>query len=92
MEENFVVYENWRVRPQKAMVHKSTCSFANRDQTISEKIEDNFLFNSHQPNDRWFGYFNSLNEAIAFGSLLPNRQLNLCGVCLKRIKDDLLNE
>ena len=38
----------------------------------------------HQPNDRWHGCFKSLNEAIAFGSLLPNRQLKLCGVCLKK--------
>jgi hypothetical protein len=47
MEEKFVVYENWRVRPKKAVVHHSTCSFANRDQNISEKIEDNCLINTH---------------------------------------------
>jgi hypothetical protein len=92
MEEKFVVYENWRVRPQKAVVHSSKCSHANREQSIDQKIEDNFLFNMHEPNDRWYGYFKSLNEAMAFGSLLPNRQLKLCGVCLKKIKDDLFNE
>jgi hypothetical protein len=89
MGEKFVVYENWRVRPKKAVVHHSTCSFANRDQNIREKIEDNCLINTHSPNDRWYGYFKSVNEAMAFGSLLPNRQLKLCGVCLKKIKDDL---
>ena len=92
MEEKFVVYENYRVRPQKAVVHNSNCSCANREQSIDLKIDDNFLFNMHEPNDRWYGYFKSINENMAFGSLLPNRQFKLCGVCLKKIKDDLFNE
>jgi hypothetical protein len=43
MEEKFVVYENWRVRPQKAVVHNSKCSHANREQSIDQKIEDKFF-------------------------------------------------
>ena len=84
MEEKFVVYENWRVRPKKAMVHKASCGHANESH---QRIEPNWLINNHDPNDRWFGYFNSLNEAIAFGALLPERQLKICRTCLRREGD-----
>ena len=89
MEEKYVVYENWQVTPKKAMVHVVTCGQANKDNPIQEKIKDNWLKNIHEPNDRWFGYFNSLNEAVAFGTLLPNREIRLCGHCLKYFKDSL---
>ncbi len=89
MEEKFVVYENWRVSPKKVMVHKSICGQANKDHSIGEKINDNWLINVHEPNDRWFGYFNSLHEAISFSALLPNRELKLCGHCLKDFKNSL---
>jgi hypothetical protein len=89
MEEKFVVYENWRVSPKKAMVHKFSCGQAHKDQSVSEKINDNWLINVHEQNGRWFGYFNSLNEAIAFSTLLPNRELQICGHCLREFKNSL---
>jgi len=73
----FLVYENWQAT-DKAVVHKSDCSYA---QEGNIRLKDYCA-----PNDRWFGYFYSINEAIAFASLLPNRQLKLCGHCLKMEK------
>lgn len=74
IEIAYLVYENWQA-DKKAVVHKNTCAFLKDG---LERLQD-----YSAPNDRWFGYFNSLNEAIAFASLLPNRQLILCGHCLK---------
>jgi hypothetical protein len=89
MEELYVVYENWRVTPKKAMVHKITCGQVNKDNPISDKINDNWLINVHESNGRWFGYFNTLNEAISFSALMPNRELNICSHCLKAFKNSL---
>jgi hypothetical protein len=86
MEEKYVVYENWRVRSKKAMVHKSSCKQANKDGKLGQKVEDNSLFKQNSPNDRWFGYFESFDSATAFAALLPNRQLKYCGHCLRREK------
>ncbi len=85
MEEKFVVYENWQAS-HKAVVHKSICGHAEESNI---RIENKWLKNNFAPNDRWFGYFNSLNQAVAFASLLPNRELKLCGHCLKNFKDSL---
>ncbi len=71
--DNYLVYENWRAE-RKAVVHRSSCGHANDGH---ERLEDYTA-----PNDRWFGYFTTLEEAIAFASLLPNRQLKICKVCL----------
>jgi hypothetical protein len=35
------------------------------------------------------GFFEGLSQAIAFASLLPNRQLKLCGHCLRQEKENL---
>ena len=85
MENKFVVYENWQAE-RKAVVHYSKCGHAKEAEA---RIEDKWLKNNVAPNDRWFGYFNSLNEAIAFSALIPNRQLRLCGQCLKEEKNNL---
>jgi hypothetical protein len=85
MEEKFVVYENWQAT-QKAVVHIAICGHAKESK---KRIEKKWLKNNHAPNDRWFGYLTSIDEAIAFGSLLPNRQLKLCGICLKKYKEKL---
>lgn len=82
----FLVYENWRVNPNKAMVHKSEFGFANE---AHERIEDNWLINNSARNDRWFGYFENMGQAISFAALLPNRVLKLCGHCMKDLKGKL---
>jgi len=89
MNEEFVVYENWQENPKKAVVHVLTCGHVSKINPIQEKINDNWLKNIHEPNGRWFGYFNSLDKAVAFGELLPNRKLKMCGHCLKNFKDSL---
>ncbi|MBN8836374.1 MAG: hypothetical protein J0I09_03895 [Sphingobacteriia bacterium] len=76
---NYLVYENWRAE-RKAVVHKSTCGHANEGH---QRIEEQWLINHPSPNDRWFGYFENLESAVAFASLLPNRQLKMCGHCLQ---------
>lgn len=85
MENNYLVYENWRAE-NKAVVHKASCGHAIDG---NYRIENAWLIANHAPNDRWFGYFNSLSEAIAFASLLPNRDLKLCGHCLRNEKLNL---
>lgn len=80
--EKFLVYENWTA-DQKAVVHKATCGHANEAHL---RIEAQWLRDNHAPNDRWFGYFGNLNEAISFAALLPNRQLKMCGHCLQNEK------
>ena len=78
-EKLYLVYENWRAE-KKAVVHKATCGHANEGH---ERIESNWLINNPVPNDRWFGYFQTANEAIAFAALLPDRQLRLCKICMR---------
>lgn len=89
MENNkknrFLVYENWRAK-DKAVVHKSECKKADKGHI---KITKSFLTNNHSPNDRWFGYFETLGEAVAFASLLPDRQMKLCSKCLKNEKQKI---
>ena len=85
MEEKFLVYENWRAE-NKAVVHKSECGHANEGHN---KITNQWLSENHSPNDRWFGYFSTLNEAIAFATLIPNRNLKLCGHCLHNEKNEI---
>lgn len=81
MENNtYLVYENWRAE-NKAVVHKATCGHA---QEGHDRLQD---FTA--PNDRWFGYFYTADTAIAFASLLPNRQLKLCGTCMRVEKADM---
>lgn len=85
LEDNYLVYENWRAE-RKAVVHKSNCVSANEGNI---KITDNWLLNNNHPNDRWFGYFNSLEQAIAFASLLPNRPLKICKRCLNTESENI---
>jgi hypothetical protein len=76
--ENYLVYENWQAE-RKAVVHKSSCGQANEGH--------NRLQDYTAPNDRWYGYFSTLNEAIAFAALLPSRQLKMCRFCLREEKE-----
>ncbi len=81
MEFKFVVYEN---RPtKKATVHKANCGHANECHT---QLKDKWLRDNPTLNGRWYGYFANLNEAVAFASLLPNRQMKYCGHCLRQEK------
>ncbi|HEY6082315.1 MAG TPA: hypothetical protein VIU45_02585 [Chitinophagaceae bacterium] len=79
MENNdkYLVYENWRAE-KKAVVHKAGCGHANEGH---QRIQNQWLRNNPSPNDRWFGYFDTLN-AIAFAVLLPDRQFKMCEHCL----------
>ena len=72
-KNKYLVYENWQAE-RKAVVHKSSCGYANEGR--------NRLNDYTGPNDRWYGYFDTLNEAIAFGALIPNRQFKMCKSCL----------
>lgn len=85
MEGKFLVYENWQAE-KKALVHKSECSHI-KDGHM--KVTTQWLRANHSPNDRWFGYFSTLNEAIAFASLIPNRSIKLCGHCLRDEKNKI---
>jgi len=82
-KNTFLVYENWRAK-NKSVVHKSTCKSAKEGH---ERHTNQWLINNHASNGRWFGYFMTLNEATAFASILPNRQLQLCKKCLMAERD-----
>lgn len=82
-KQNFVIYENWTAK-LKAVVHKSSCRHVAHDRILEQWLRTN-----QAPNDRWFGYFNTLKEAWAFASLLPNRSHQLCGHCLVQEKENL---
>lgn len=77
-DEMYLVYENWQAT-KKAVVHKGSRGHANEGHQRHQRV---WLRENHAPNDRWYGYFTNLNEAIAFASLLPDRQLKLCKTCL----------
>lgn len=79
-KDKYFVYENWQAE-NKAVVHISSCGHSREGH--------NRLNDYTAPNDRWFGYFETLSEAITFASLLPNRQLKLCGHCLRQEKENL---
>jgi hypothetical protein len=77
-KDSYLVYENWQA-DKKVVVHKSTCGHA--------KEGNNRLQDYTAPNDRWFGYFKSAGQAIAFAALFPDRQMRLCSFCMKIEKD-----
>ena len=77
--EIYLVYENWQAE-NKAVVHKGSCKHT---QDGHNRLKDYTA-----PNDRWFGYFNSIDSAIAFASLLPNRQLKICKTCMKTFNEN----
>ena len=79
----YLVYENWRAKKQ-AVVHHITCGHAIE---AHDRIKNNSGIN-----DRWFGYFDGVREAVAFATLLPNRKVKICGTCLKNEKKLLLIE
>lgn len=82
IENKYLVYENWQAT-KKVVVHNADCSYAKEGQV---KHQRQWLRENHSPHDRWFGYFPTLNEAIAFAALLPDRTLKICGHCLKNQK------
>ena len=69
----YLVYENWRAE-KKAVVHKSLCGYTTNGQG---------RLNICGNNDKWYGFFNSFNEAVAFAALLPDRPIKLCKHCLE---------
>lgn len=81
MDERFLVYENWRA-VYRATVHMSECKHA---RNTHNKISDQWLRNNKAINGRWFGYFSSIKEAVAFATLLPNRKLKICDCCFDKI-------
>lgn len=85
LEDNYLVYENWRAE-KKAVVHKSNCAKAKKGHL---KRTRQWMFNNFSANGRWFGYFETLESAINFGTLLPNRKLKLCGRCLGDEKTEI---
>jgi hypothetical protein len=76
----YLVYENWQA-DKKVVVHKNDCSYLKDG---LDRLED-----YTGTNDRWYGPFKSLNEAITFATLFPNRKLKLCKHCLETEKKSL---
>lgn len=51
----FYIYENWRARGHKAVIHRGTCKFCNNGAG---------LFTGTNPeNGKWIGPFNEIIEA-----------------------------
>lgn len=84
VKQKFLAYENWT--HSKIVIHKFQCGHANEGH---EKLTKQWLINNHSPNDRWYGYFKSLEEVIIFASIFPERQMKFCGHCLNNEKENL---
>lgn len=78
----YLVYENWP-NNNRATIHRNDCGH------IGDGLERVQLNNNTGQNDRWFGPFQSLNEAVAFAALLPNRQMRFCSFCLQEEKEKI---
>ncbi len=54
--ERYWVYENWRARGHKAVVHKAVCGFCNSGHGLAG--------GTARENGRWIGPFKSRREAM----------------------------
>lgn len=70
----FWVYENWRARGHRVVIHLGTCAFCN---------DGSGLNGGHDPrNARWHGAFRSFEDAYAFArSLLGGGEPVCCEKC-----------
>jgi hypothetical protein len=59
---SFYVYQNWRVRPHKAMIHAGSCSFCSDGSGRRGDYGDE--------NGKWHGPFDTLDQARAFSARL----------------------
>lgn len=67
------VYENWRVRPDKALVHKETCHCCNNG--IGQ-------FGGTRPdNGKWHGPFKTCQTAINHARALNRTRTDKCKRC-----------
>ena len=69
-------YENWTVRPQKAKIHFSDCSFSNYG-TGTDKPKDD------GKNGTWHGPFATFQDAYD-AALRTGKKVTTCGHCKPR--------
>jgi hypothetical protein len=64
MNSGFHVYENWRARGHKAVIHRDSCGHCNNGHGTSGGTDPK--------NGQWHGPFPTLQQAQAFSSALRN--------------------
>ena len=74
MNSSYYVYENWTVRPKKAIVHSGNCSFCNSGRGIRQSTTGR--------NGRWHGPFRSLSDADQVAEATGHERTERCRICL----------
>ena len=69
-------YENWQVRPKKARIHSSSCSFCNGGDGVDKPKEDGL-------HGRWHGPFATFKEAHD-AARRAGKPVTACGHCTPR--------
>jgi len=71
----FYVYEKWRARGHRVVIHLSSCGFCNAGKGTSTRPRPD--------NGKWHGPFSGLEDATDFSRAIENNFQN-CAVCLKK--------
>ena len=69
----FWVYENWRIRPYKAVIHRAHCPHCNEGQGVHPGAGDE--------NGRWQGAFDPYQNALAAAHRTNASDVRPCRVC-----------
>lgn len=75
-EMTYHFYENWTVRPEKAKIHFSNCSFCNCGEGVGKPKEDGL-------HGTWHGPFATLQEACD-AARRTGKPVTTCGHCKPR--------
>lgn len=74
----YYVYENWRARGHRVVIHESNCGYCNNGRGVST--------GTRPDNGKWHGPFTSLDEAIGHSRGLSG-DFQYCKVCLRGRSD-----
>ena len=70
----YYIYENWRAKGHRAMIHRFDCHYCNDGQ--------GFAGGTRSDNGKWHGPFKTLVLAESFARTTDGR-LEYCGKCMK---------
>lgn len=73
----YYLYENWRARGHRVIIHQGCCSFCNFGKGLSTGTRRN--------NGKWHGPYSDLDAAKAKASQI-NKEFKLCYFCLSNLK------
>ena len=70
----YYVYENWRARGHRVVIHQASCGFCNNGKGIST--------GTRPDNGKWHGPLSLLDEAVGVGRGLSS-DFHYCQVCMR---------